>query len=638
VKNTAGIASFHNFKLQTKIQIAVHSVTLVLFSIATVILYSSIKTVILDSVQQRAGGIANEVIDGANMLMVTGEISKPENRKLLLKKISSTGNIVGLRLVRTEQVIKQFGPGLPEEQIKDEAERNAIASKEASYTLEQRNGMPVFRAVTPYLVSRDFHGTDCLTCHQVEVGSVNGASDIEIDLSADFERLNGIILWLVIGQIVVQILLFYIIRWVVRRFVVRPLNKAVDVANRIAEGDLSVKIEAISKDETGQMLLSMQNMVGKLTQLITEVSTALDQVSHQTGDFHLVHEDGLEGEFRNSAHLTNEALRLITSQRQQMEGNLFLGRLDGINSTGLLANLGRSQEDLMEVAQVVDSLSAFASQSAEAAIAGADESRQATEQIEHLARQSAELEQAVNHLHEEGAKALDATKQIDVIVKKVNLLALNAAIEAARAGEGGRGFAVVADEVRKLSEMTAVFSNNIRNSLSAVAAEAGHMQGSAQAMSAATQVSLGSTYRVKEKLDLVSAAASTSSTSSYLAKSLTVASLAKIDGFTMKQVAYREAREQTDYQPGGLSFASIDALAEQLPVAYRDMIRMLAETLMNSIGAAIESLRSGNHDTDVFEHMEAANQELTAAIDKALSEVRGTTEVGDGGGARIDLF
>ncbi len=638
MKNKADLLSFRNFKLQTKIQVVVHSITLVLFSIATIILYNSIKTVILDSVQLRAEGVANEVIDGANILMLTGEASNPENRKLLIRKISSSGNIIGLKLVRTEQVIRQFGPGLPEEQIKDAVEQNAIISKKPSYTLEGRNGVPVFRAVTPYVVSHDFHGTDCLACHQVEVGSVNGASDIEIDLTAEFKRLNAIILWLVVGQIVIQVILFYLIRWVVRRFVVRPLNEAVGMANRIVRGSLYVRAEAVSTDETGQLLSAMHYMIDELRQLVTGVSTALDQVSQQDGEFHLVDEEGLKGEFLKTAHLTNEALRLITSQRHKMEGDLFLGKLDGINSTGLLSNLGHSQEDLMEVAQVVDSLSAFATQSAEAAISGADESRQATEQIEHLARQSAELEQAVNHLHEEGAKALDATKQIDAIVKKVSLLALNAAIEAARAGEYGRGFAVVADEVRKLSEMTAVFSNDIRKSLTAVATDAGRMQSSAQAMTAATQVSLDSTYRVKEKLDMVSSAASTSSSSSYLAKSLTVASLAKIDSFTMKQIAYREARERTDYHSGGLSLTSIDALAEQMQAAHRDKLRKLAATLMNSLDAAVNALHTGNQDTAVFEHMEAVNQELTAAIDEALSEARGATEAGQDTGPRIDLF
>ena len=161
-------------------------------------------------------------------------------------------------------MIQQYGPGLPEEQIMDEAERNAVASKTPSYTLGERNGVPVFRAVTPYVVSHDFHGTDCLACHQVEVGSVNGASDIEINLSADFKKLHEIILWLVVGQIAVQLILFFLIRWVVRRFVVTPLNEAVDVANRISEGDLAVNIEATSRDETGQLLSAMHNMIDKL--------------------------------------------------------------------------------------------------------------------------------------------------------------------------------------------------------------------------------------------------------------------------------------------------------------------------------------------------------------------------------------
>jgi methyl-accepting chemotaxis protein len=292
----------------------------------------------------------------------------------------------------------------------------------------------------------------------------------------------------------------------------------------------------------------------------------------------------------------------------------------------------------MEVAQVVDSLSAYTNQSEQAALEGVEESRHATEQIDRLAQQSAELEQAVNHLHEEGAKALDATKQIDVIVKKVNLLALNAAIEAARAGEAGRGFAVVADEVRKLSEMTAIFSNNIRTSLSAVAADAGRMQSSAQAMTAATQVSLDNTYRIKERLDLVSLAGTNSNTSSILAKSLTVASLAKIDSFTMKQVAYREAREKSGYHLGGIALSSVDALADQVPEEHRENLRRLAKELTESIDSAVESLRAGDNNTTSFEQMEAANKELTDAIDHALSSVRGATVVGEDGGSRIDLF
>ena len=630
--------SFNNFRLQSKFQIVVHSITLVLFSIVTVILYSAIKSTILESVKLRANVVANEVIDGANLLMVTGEASKPENRKLLIQKVSSSGNVVGLHLVRTEQVIDQYGPGLPEEQISNDLERNAIATKSPSYLLEESNGRPIFRVVTPYIVSHNFHGTDCLTCHKVELGSVNGASDIEIDLSPEFSKLNTIMLMLIIGQIIVQLILFFIIRAVMKRYVIRQLNEVMNLASRISQGNLTERIEITTDDETGQMLSALQHMVIKIQRLIVELSASLDQVSQQEINFHFVQEEGLEGDFLKSALLTNEALRLIAKQRQQILDELFLGKLDGINSSGLLKNLNYSHDDLMEVAQVVDSLSSFAEQSAKAAIEGANESKLATEQIEQLSRQSAELELAVNHLHAEGAKALLATKQIDVIVKKVNLLALNAAIEAARAGEYGKGFAVVADEVRKLSEMTAVFSNNIRNSLTAVATDAGNMQNSAKAMNDATKASLEMTYQVMEKLERVSTSASTSSKSSHLAKSLTIASLAKIDSFAMKQIAYRIAREPSEVHQEQIALGSIDALTAELPESYRKNIFDLAISLSSLINMAVDSGLARNHDVAIFEKMETVNDELCTAINEALVEVRGEMQGSQSGNNKIELF
>lgn len=631
-------SGFKTLQLTTKFLLIVNSITFLLLSFATVVLYQSIKHIMLDSVQQRAEEIANEVIDGANMLMVTGQISRHENITLLLKKIASAGNVSKLNLIRTEQVTRQFGPGSVNEKIVDEIQQRAIRDKLPSYTFIERNGTRLFRAVTPYVASHNFHGTDCLSCHKVEAGTVNGISDIEIDLSDDLKLLNNIVLSLIAGQLMLQLVLFFLIKWAVRRFVVTPLNEAVEVANRITEGDLSVKINVVSDDETGKLLLSMQHMSVTLNRFINDMTCALEQITRQDGDIELIEEAGLKGDFLRSVQLTNGALQLISVHREQIQDDLFRGKLDGINSAGLLDNLGHSQEDLMEVAQVVDSLSAFASQSAQAAEAGAEESRSATAQIEQLSIQSTALEQAVNLLSEEGNKALDATQQIDVIVKKVNLLALNAAIEAARAGESGRGFAVVADEVRKLSEMTAVFSNDIRLSLTAVTMEATRMQGSAHSMSATTQLSLESTYRVKEKLDQVSTAAATSSTSSMLAKSLTVASLAKIDSFTMKQVAYRQAREKTAFHASELHFASIDALIEQVPETHKNTLRMQAKKMTQSIDSAVLSLQAGSQGSEVFELMERANQELTDAIDAALASVRSVTEQVQDSGVKIDLF
>ena len=67
---------------------------------------------------------------------------------------------------------------------------------------------------------------------------------------------------------VFAILLSVLIAWFLTRGITRPINVAVHVANRLSEGDLSVKIDSTAKDETGQMLEAMRNMVAKLTQVI----------------------------------------------------------------------------------------------------------------------------------------------------------------------------------------------------------------------------------------------------------------------------------------------------------------------------------------------------------------------------------
>ncbi|MDH4285496.1 MAG: MCP four helix bundle domain-containing protein, partial [Gallionellaceae bacterium] len=83
----------------------------------------------------------------------------------------------------------------------------------------------------------------------------------------------------VIVLCVIIITLGMIVAWFITRSITRPLNEAVGVANKLSEGDLTVKIEVVSKDETGQLLAAMQNMVAKLAHTIGEVRSSADALS-----------------------------------------------------------------------------------------------------------------------------------------------------------------------------------------------------------------------------------------------------------------------------------------------------------------------------------------------------------------------
>jgi hypothetical protein len=210
---------FAKLSLQHKLQLLLQPAVLIVAGIATFYMADHVKTRLVETVQERADAVANEVIDSENMLMQTGQISQIEMRQLLIKKLASSGSIVNLQIARADAVVNQYGAGLPEEKVKDDVQRQVIANKKPYYEIVQRGEQTIYRAVTPYVFSHNFHQTDCLTCHSVEEGTVAGVSDIEIDMTKDFKNHQQFVIALNVGQVIFQVMLFFFIGWVVTRFV-----------------------------------------------------------------------------------------------------------------------------------------------------------------------------------------------------------------------------------------------------------------------------------------------------------------------------------------------------------------------------------------------------------------------------------
>lgn len=252
----------------TKLNIPVQLMLLVVLSFAHFWIMEHIKGEILDGAERRATVSADGIINGMNMLMVTGMISDPENRRLFIKKMGESKDVKELRIIRARQVQDQFGPGLPEEQVVDDMDRRVMNSKQPDFLLNENRDAPTLRTVVPFIASTNYRGTNCLTCHKVKAGSVNGAASITIDMTEDYNAIGRTQKMLWLGQILLQILLLFAARWLIHRFM-HPIVKLQSSMESMRLNGSEVNFVPVALKDGGQ------DEIGKLTVAFNQMSEAL---------------------------------------------------------------------------------------------------------------------------------------------------------------------------------------------------------------------------------------------------------------------------------------------------------------------------------------------------------------------------
>jgi methyl-accepting chemotaxis protein len=219
--------------------------------------------------------------------------------------------------------------------------------------------------------------------------------------------------------------------WLVSRSITRPLTEAVQVAHRVAEGDLGVRVPVRSRDETGQLMAALRAMSHSLGAIVRQVREGTDTIAVA------------------SSEIARGGMDLSSRTEQQASA------------------LEQTAAAMEQLTSAVRGNAVHAGQANEWAVAASAVAGQAGQAM-------GEVVETMGAIKRSSDRIVDIIGVIDAIAFQTNILALNAAVEAARAGEQGRGFAVVAGEVRLLAQRSAEAAREIKALITDAGANVDH--------------------------------------------------------------------------------------------------------------------------------------------------------------------
>ncbi|PIW62056.1 methyl-accepting chemotaxis protein [Shewanella sp. CG12_big_fil_rev_8_21_14_0_65_47_15] len=292
----------------------------------------------------------------------------------------------------------------------------SLVSKEQQLGLSEKEG-----TMAQLIAANGLTESSANELHTLALEAIDGAESDSVNI--------GIMVFILIA-VLLSVITYFIIR-----SIITPVERITQIISRIeVSKDLTLRCDASTQDELGEIAQHFNSMVGSFQQLIEQVIESVATIN------------------TSCKRVSENALQASQGVTQQL------------NETDMVATaITEMGATIDEIAKTTELAALKAGKTHDNAQMGQTEVMQTIQKIEQLAQQINDSASVVDELERDSETIGSVLDVIRGIAEQTNLLALNAAIEAARAGEQGRGFAVVADEVRNLAMRTQSSTQEIAN-------------------------------------------------------------------------------------------------------------------------------------------------------------------------------
>lgn len=255
--------------------------------------------------------------------------------------------------------------------------------------------------------------------------------------------------------------------------IANPLRKTNEEVNRLindineGHGDLSTKITAKSKDETGNLVESINLFIETLSNVIGSVRETASVVQNNAADTNVIVADASESSMNISA-----VMEELSASMEEVSTS--------------------SQSIAEDTNRVLETVNTVSEESDKGSVLVEEIKNRASDIKNNTISSKADIQKNVEEKRQSLDEAIESSRKVDEITtltndilsiaSQTNLLALNASIEAARAGEAGKGFAVVADEIRQLADSSRETANNIQTISEGVVSSVNNLMAAADDM------------------------------------------------------------------------------------------------------------------------------------------------------------